>query len=80
MSSIPELKSEHLKLKRAYQNLFNSPDAQAILEDLDHWFNDSAIRNPHKITDPSTLFAFNAGAREVLLHIDKMMRDKDATT
>lgn len=80
MSSIPELKAEHLKLKRAYCNLFKSPDAQAVLDDLDHRFNGSARNNPHKIADPNALFAFNAGAREVLLHIDKMMREKDAIT
>jgi hypothetical protein len=80
MSSAPVLNTEYIKLKRAYRNLFKNPDAQIVLDDLDHRFNSSATYNPKKINDVNALFAFNAGAREVLLHIDLMMRDKDATT
>jgi hypothetical protein len=80
MKPLPELKTEHLALKRAYRNLFKSPDARLVLDDLDHWFNGPATRNPNKLNDVNALFAFNAGARSVLLHIDNMMRDKDATT
>ena len=77
---VPELKPGHLALKRAYHSVFSQPDAEPILEDLNFKFNGSPLHTTHKIEDMSVRFAFAAGAREVLLHIDKMMREKDATT
>jgi hypothetical protein len=49
------------------------------MEDLYYRFNDSARKNPHKLTDMNVLFAFNAGGRDVLLYIESMMRERNAT-
>ena len=75
----PEIKKEHQALRRAYFNLFSSPDAEKILDDLDHRFNGTTIRNVDKVMDVNASIAA-AGAREVLLYIDFMMRNEDATT
>ena len=78
MTAMPELKPEYIKLKRAYKNLFSQPDAQPILDDLNERFNCSPLQFKFKIDDIPSRLAFAAGAREVLLHIDNMMRFKDA--
>jgi hypothetical protein len=77
---MPELNAQQLALRSAYQRLFNSPDAKLPMEDLYYRFNDSARKNPHKFTDMNVLFSFNAGGRDVLLYIESMMRERNATT
>ena len=79
MTELPELKKEALTLRRAYFNLFNTPDAKLVLDDLDVRFNRSTLRRVNKLIDPNASLAA-AGAREVLLYIDLMMRDKNATS
>jgi hypothetical protein len=79
MTQLPELKTEHLAVKRAYRNLFKNPDARAVLDDLDYRFNRSTLKKVNGVIDPHASIAAG-GAREVLLYIELMMRDKDATT
>ena len=76
---VPEMKTEYLALKRTYRTILGNPAAQPILEDLDRRFNGSTLRQVEKGFDVHASMAA-AGAREVLLHIDKMMREKDATS
>ena len=76
---VPEMKAEYLALKRTYRTILGNPSAQPILDDLDRRFNGSTLRQVDKVFDVHASMAA-AGAREVLLHIDKMMREKDATT
>jgi hypothetical protein len=72
------LKPEYLALKRAYSSLFSSPDAEKVMEDLYYRFNRSTMRTvEHKVDVHASIAA--AGAREVLLYIELMMRDKDVT-
>jgi len=75
----PELKKEHLALCRAYRTLFLSPDAQVVMADLNLKFNRTTIRKVDGRVDPHGSMSAS-GAREVLLYIEFMMREKDATS
>jgi hypothetical protein len=79
MTEIPELKTEHLALRRAYRTLFLSPDAERVMADLYKKFNGTTIRVVDGRMDTHASDAA-AGAREVLLYIEFMMREKNATT
>jgi len=79
MTPIPELKLEHQKLRRAYHNLFISPDAEAVMQDLYARFNGTTLKYKDGVIDVNASIGL-AGAREVLLYIEFMMRDKNATT
>ena len=79
MKQMPELKVEHLKLRRAYHNLFVQPDAEAVMADLYQRFNGTTLKHKDGIIDVHASIAA-AGPREVLLYIEFMMRDTNATT
>ncbi len=79
MTRIPVLKTEHLALRRAYRNLFLSPDAQLVMADLYQKFNGTTLKHSEGVIDPYASIAAS-GCREVLLYIELMMREQDATT
>ena len=63
--------------RRAYVNLFYSPNGKVVLEDLDKQFNRTTLRKVDGVIDPNASIAA-AGCREVLLYIDEMMRNNNA--
>ena len=63
--------------RRAYINLFDSPNGKVVLEDLDKQFNRTTLRKVDGVIDPIASIAA-AGCREVLLYIDEMMRNNNA--
>ena len=63
--------------RRAYVNLFDSPNGKVVLEDLDKQFNRTTLRKVDGVIDPNASIAA-AGCREVLLYIDDMMRNNNA--
>ena len=63
--------------RRAYVNLFDSPNGKVVLEDLDKQFNRTTLRKVDGVIDPNASIAA-AGCREVLLYIDEMMRNNNA--
>ena len=77
MRDLPELKKEHLALCRAYRSLFLSPDAKLVMLDLKQKFYGTTIRKVDGKVDPHGSMSA-AGAREVLIYIEFMMREKNA--
>jgi hypothetical protein len=66
-------------LRATYQRLFNSPDAEPVMADLYQRFNGTTLKHHERLIDPYASIAA-AGCREVLLYIELMMRDKNATS
>jgi hypothetical protein len=76
--SVAEIQKQQLVLRSAYQRLFNSPDAQLVMADLYLQFNGTTLKHVDRVIDPNASIAA-AGCREVLLYIELMMRERNAT-
>ena len=77
---IEQVTSARRKLKSAYYHLFTSPEAEAVLLDLNRQFNRTTLKINAGRIDPFDSIAA-AGSREVLLYIDYMLeKESDATT
>ena len=74
-----EAKIEREKIRHAYRLLFKGSDAEAVLKDLNKTFNRSSLKKINGVLDPNAIIAA-AGSRDVLLHIENMMRDDNATS
>jgi len=77
--TLEQAQAKQAKLKTAYRLLFEQPNAQMVLEDLNEKFNQNTLRKKDGVIEPYASIAA-AGCREVLLYIDWMMRNNDATT
>jgi hypothetical protein len=77
--TVEEVRKQQTVLRAAYQRLFNSPDAELVMKDLYQRFNGTTLKHHERVIDPYASIAA-AGCREVLLYIELMMRDKNATT
>ena len=65
-------KDSHVRNKIAYGHLFQGPDADVVLRDLDKIFNGTTLKKVDNMIDPHACIAA-AGCREVLLYIKMMM-------
>ena len=80
-----DVQKKQVILNSAYQRLFNSPDAQLVLDDLNLQFNGTTLKSSPKydkgpkVIDPYTSIAA-AGCREVLLYIKLKSRERNATS
>jgi hypothetical protein len=74
VKEIPEIKAEYRALKQAYRTVLGSPAAQPILDDLAKQFNKTSLKKVEGVLDINASIAA-AGAREVLLYIDIMMKE-----
>lgn len=80
-----DVQKKQVVLRSAYQRLFKSPDAQLVMEDLYLQFNGTTLKSypkydsGPKVIDPYASIAA-AGCREVLLYIELMMRERNATS
>lgn len=78
-TSVEDVKKRQIRLRANYQRLFNSPDAEPVMEDLYRQFNGTTLKHKDGVIDPYASIAA-AGCREVLLYIELMMREKNATS
>jgi hypothetical protein len=74
-----DVQKRQATLRSAYQRLFKSPDSELVMEDLYQRFNGTTLKHHERLIDPYASIAA-AGCREVLLYIELMMRDKNATS
>ena len=78
--TVDQVGNNRRKLKTAYYRLFTSPEAEAVLNDLNRQFNRTTLKINAGRIDPYDSIAA-AGSREVLLYIDYMLeKESDATT
>jgi hypothetical protein len=77
--TIEEVRKQQTVLRAAYHRWVNSPDAVLPMEDLYQRFNGTTLKHHEGLIDPYASLAAG-GCREVLLYIELMTRDKNATT
>ena len=72
-----EAKQMVARKARAYHEVFNGPNAETVLKDLNRLFGQTTLKKENGVIDPYASIAA-AGCREVLLYIEQM-RNYDAT-
>jgi hypothetical protein len=74
-----EYEAEYLKIRHAYANIFNSPDGQIVLKDLEEEFSADTlvIVDGHLEVDASIAAA---GCHKTILYIHSMKEKEDAVT
>jgi hypothetical protein len=62
------------EIKRLYTRVFNSPDGEALLDDLEMRFGGTTLKKVNGTIDPNASIAA-AGCREVLIYINLMRKE-----
>jgi hypothetical protein len=62
------------EVRRLYANVFNAPDGEALLADLEIKFGGTTLKKVDGKIDPNASIAA-AGCREVLLYINAMRKE-----
>lgn len=66
------------RLKAMYFEVFKSPQGEEILKDLERQYNGNILKKKDGVIDPYAMAAA-VGGREVVLHIKRMMENKNAS-
>jgi hypothetical protein len=56
------------QVNKAYQHLFNSPDGEVVMSDLQTYFGGDTLKQKDGVVDPHSTVAAS-GSRKVLMHI-----------